>query len=96
MRPTIARPVCIIFLLIISLFPFYYMVLLSFRPLDAVLQGANALIFYPLLDFATDMNGDWRQMYSGDAGNWRWVVLAGCRQQVRASATWVSMAATFR
>lgn len=42
----------------------------------AVLQGANALIFYPLLDFATDMNGDWRQMYSGDAGNWRWVVLA--------------------
>jgi hypothetical protein len=42
----------------------------------AVLQGANALIFYPLLDFATDMNGDWRQMYSGDAGSWRWVVLA--------------------
>ncbi len=41
----------------------------------AVLQGANALIFYPLLDFATDMNGDWRQMYSSDAGNWRWVVL---------------------
>ena len=27
---------------------------------------------------------------------WRWVVLAGCRQQVRASATWVSMAAILR
>lgn len=43
----------------------------------AMLQAANALIFYPLLDFAVDMEGgDWRQMYSGDAGNWRWVVLA--------------------
>src|SRR5699024_4849550 len=27
---------------------------------------------------------------------WRWVVLAGCRQQVRASATWVSIAAIFK
>ena len=26
---------------------------------------------------------------------WRWVLLAGFRQQVRASATWVSMAAIF-
>lgn len=42
----------------------------------AVLQALNALIFYPLLDFATDMDGDWRQMYSDDAGNWRWAVLA--------------------
>jgi hypothetical protein len=42
----------------------------------AVLQAVNALIFYPLLDFATDMDGDWRQMYSNDAGNWRWGVLA--------------------
>ena len=48
----------------------------EFLIMFAVLQGANALIFYPLLDFATDMNGDWRQMYSSDAGNWRWVVLA--------------------
>jgi hypothetical protein len=29
-----------------------------------------------LLDFAADMDGDWKQMYSSDAGNWRWVVLA--------------------
>lgn len=43
----------------------------------AVLQALNALIFYPLLDFAVDMEGgDWRQMYSDEAGNWRWAVLA--------------------
>ena len=42
----------------------------------AVLQGANALIFYPLLDFATGMNGDWRQMYASENGSWRLVVLA--------------------
>ena len=42
----------------------------------AVLQAINALIFYPLLDFAADMEGDWKQMYSSEAGNWRWGVLA--------------------
>jgi hypothetical protein len=31
----------------------------------AVISGANALIVYPLLDFATDLQGDWRQMYDG-------------------------------
>jgi hypothetical protein len=41
-----------------------------------MLQAVNALIFYPLLDFAADMEGDWKQMYSNDAGNWRWGVLA--------------------
>jgi len=42
----------------------------------AVLQGANALIFYPLLDFATGMNGDWRQMYDAENGAWRLAVFA--------------------
>jgi multiple sugar transport system permease protein len=37
------RPVIIAFLLLICLFPFYYMVLLSFRPLDAVLQDPGSL-----------------------------------------------------
>ena len=37
------RPVFIAFLLVITLFPFYYMVMLSFRPLDAVLQDPGAL-----------------------------------------------------
>ena len=39
----VLRPVIIVFLLVICLFPFYYMVLLSFRPLDAVLQDPGAL-----------------------------------------------------
>jgi multiple sugar transport system permease protein len=39
----ILRPAFIVFLLVITLFPFYYMVMLSFRPLDAVLQDPGAL-----------------------------------------------------
>lgn len=32
----------------------------------AVVSGANAFILYPLLDLASNMNGDWRQMYSSE------------------------------
>jgi multiple sugar transport system permease protein len=39
----VVRPIIIVLLLVICLFPFYYMVLLSFRPLDAVLQDPGAL-----------------------------------------------------
>jgi multiple sugar transport system permease protein len=39
----VLRPLFIAFLLVITLFPFYYMVLLSFRPLDQVLQHPGAL-----------------------------------------------------
>ena len=39
----VLRPATIAFLLLICLFPFYYMLLLSFRPLDAVLQDPGAL-----------------------------------------------------
>ena len=39
----VVRPAFIVFLLAICLFPFYYMVMLSFRPLDAVLQDPGAL-----------------------------------------------------
>jgi multiple sugar transport system permease protein len=41
------RPMIIVFLLVITLFPFYYMVLLSFRPLEAVLQDPGALVPKP-------------------------------------------------
>jgi multiple sugar transport system permease protein len=41
---SILRPAFIVFLLVITLFPFYYMVLLSFRPLDQVLQHPGALL----------------------------------------------------
>jgi len=37
------RPIVIALLLIVSVFPFYYMVVLSFRPLESVLQDPGAL-----------------------------------------------------
>jgi multiple sugar transport system permease protein len=40
---SVLRPVTIGLLLLLCLFPFYYMLLLSFRPLDAVLQDPGAL-----------------------------------------------------
>jgi multiple sugar transport system permease protein len=43
----VVRPAFIVFLLVMCLFPFYYMVLLSFRPLDAVLQDPGALFPRP-------------------------------------------------
>jgi multiple sugar transport system permease protein len=39
----VLRPLVIAALLVLSVFPFYYMVLLSFRPLDALLQDPGAL-----------------------------------------------------
>jgi multiple sugar transport system permease protein len=48
------RPAIIVFLLIITVLPFYYMVVLSFRPLDAVLQDPGALWPKPgEIDFGT-------------------------------------------
>lgn len=41
----------------------------------AVLQAVNALVFYPLLDYATNMNGDWMQIYGTDASEWRMPIL---------------------
>jgi multiple sugar transport system permease protein len=50
----VLRPMIIVFLLVITIFPFYYMVLLSFRPLDAVLQDPGALWPKPgEIDFGT-------------------------------------------
>jgi len=50
----VVRPAFIVFLLIITLFPLYYMVLLSFRPLDEVLQHPGALLPNPTeVDFGT-------------------------------------------
>lgn len=39
----VLRPIVIVLLLIAAVFPFYYMVVLSFRPLEAVLQDPGAL-----------------------------------------------------
>jgi multiple sugar transport system permease protein len=40
---SVLRPIIIAVLLIVTVFPFYYMVMLSFRPLDSVLQDPGAL-----------------------------------------------------
>ena len=48
------RPVLILALLLVSLFPFYYMVLLSFRPLEGVLQNPGSLWVSPAdMDLST-------------------------------------------
>jgi multiple sugar transport system permease protein len=48
------RPVIILALLLVSLFPFYYMVLLSFRPLEGVLQNPGSLWVSPAdMDLST-------------------------------------------
>jgi multiple sugar transport system permease protein len=39
----VLRPVVIVALLVVTVFPFYYMAMLSFRPLDSVLQDPGAL-----------------------------------------------------
>jgi multiple sugar transport system permease protein len=39
----VLRPVVIVVLLVVTVFPFYYMAMLSFRPLDSVLQDPGAL-----------------------------------------------------
>jgi multiple sugar transport system permease protein len=50
----VLRRLVIVFLLVITIFPFYYMVLLSFRPLDSVLQDPGALWPKPgEIDFGT-------------------------------------------
>ena len=50
----VLRRVVIALLLVITIFPFYYMVLLSFRPLDSVLQDPGALWPKPgEIDFGT-------------------------------------------
>ena len=61
----------------------------------AVLQAANALIFYPMLDFGLGMEGDWSQMYSADSGQWRWVVLA-IHATLLGGAFWLSRQKWFR
>lgn len=50
----ILKPIVIVLLLIIAVFPFYYMVLLSFRSLESLLQDPGALwISIDELDFST-------------------------------------------
>jgi hypothetical protein len=43
----------------------------------AALSAINALVFYPLLDFATGMNGDWHQIYFGGDATLSRIILVG-------------------
>src|SRR5215210_6033683 len=43
----VLRPVLIVLLLFVSVFPFYYMVVLSFRPLESVLQDPGSFWVSP-------------------------------------------------
>jgi len=50
----VLRPVIIVAFLVASLFPFYYMILLSFRPLEEVLQDPGSLWVSPTdVDFSS-------------------------------------------
>ena len=40
----------------------------------AVISGINALIFYPILDFATGLEGDWTQIYRGGDPALSWAI----------------------
>jgi hypothetical protein len=40
----------------------------------AVISGINALIFYPILDFATELEGDWTQIYRGGDPALSWTI----------------------
>lgn len=42
----------------------------------AIVSGANAFILYPILDLASNLNGDWRQMYSSGVPWLTWIIVA--------------------
>lgn len=52
------------------------------------ISGANAFIVYPILDFASGMNGDWRQMYnSGES--WITAIIAVAHVGILAAGYWI-------
>ena len=64
----VLRPVVLVLLLLVSLFPFYYMVVLSFRPLQAVLQDPGSFWVTPS-EFNVGTYGDvLRSVDSGGQG----------------------------
>jgi hypothetical protein len=54
----------------------------------AFLSGLNAFIFYPLLDLASGMNGDWRQMY-GSGIPWLSGLVIGVQAAVIGAGYWM-------
>lgn len=54
----------------------------------AIVSGANAFILYPLLDLASNLNGDWRQMYSSDV-TWLTAIIVAVQVAVIAFGFWL-------
>jgi hypothetical protein len=54
----------------------------------SAISGLNALIVYPLLDFATGMNGDWTQMYDGNVP-WLTAAIIAVQVAVIAAGVWL-------
>lgn len=54
----------------------------------AIVSGANAFIVYPLLDLASNLNGDWRQMYSSGVP-WLSAIIVAVQVGVIAAGFWL-------
>lgn len=54
----------------------------------AIVSGANAFIVYPLLDLASNLNGDWRQMYSSGVP-WMTAIIVAVQAGVIAAGFWL-------
>ena len=65
---SILRPVVIVGLLLAAIFPFYYMVLLSFRPLESVLADPGALWISPSEFNVATYRDVLASVYSGGQG----------------------------
>lgn len=52
------------------------------------ISGANAFIVYPILDLASGMNGDWRQMY-GSGVPWLTAIIVIVQIAVLAAGYWI-------
>ncbi len=54
----------------------------------AIISGANAFIVYPLLDLASGLNGDWRQMYSSGVP-WLTAIIVAAQVGMIAAGYWL-------
>ena len=54
----------------------------------AIVSGANAFIVYPLLDLASGLNGDWRQMYSSGVP-WLTAIIVAVQVGMIAAGYWL-------
>jgi hypothetical protein len=61
----------------------------------AVISGINALIFYPILDFATGLEGDWTQIYRGGDPALSWAI-GILHVGILAGSFWISRFPPFR